>query len=306
MLIGYTVSSECLGQIYSDNFPPPHMVIQDGVDLNKFYNFEEGAKQTVKDQLVVGWVGNSKWGVNEDGIDHKGFNSIIKPAIKELQEEGYNVFLKYADSTEPHTKLSHDEMVGFYNSIDVYLCLSDIEGTPNTVLESMASGIAVISTCVGIVPEVFGVEQKKYMLKHRTKKALKTSILSLYNNPKELEALSKENKIRISNWTWGGKCELFDMFFSNHLNKGAKTKFESILKDEDLTVADSVDSGSSDHELKSKIKRMNHQLIKLDSENKEIVKMLADVKGWYDKEYEVLPLWFKRIGHIIKIALGKR
>jgi len=27
---------------------------------------------------------------------------------------------------------------------------------------------------------------------------------------------------------------------------------------------------------------------------------------WYNKEYEILPLWYKRFGHIIKVIMGKR
>jgi hypothetical protein len=27
---------------------------------------------------------------------------------------------------------------------------------------------------------------------------------------------------------------------------------------------------------------------------------------WYHNEYEILPLWYKRIGHIIKVIMGKR
>jgi hypothetical protein len=30
------------------------------------------------------------------------------------------------------------------------------------------------------------------------------------------------------------------------------------------------------------------------------------VVDWYNKEYEVLPLWYKRFGHIIKVMKGKR
>jgi hypothetical protein len=30
------------------------------------------------------------------------------------------------------------------------------------------------------------------------------------------------------------------------------------------------------------------------------------IKEWYDTEYEVLPLWYKRFGHIIKVFMGKR
>jgi hypothetical protein len=39
----------------------------------------------------------------------------------------------------------------------------------------------------------------------------------------------------------------------------------------------------------------------------EILKSNRDaVVDWYNKEYEVLPLWYKRFGHIIKVMKGKR
>lgn len=31
-----------------------------------------------------------------------------------------------------------------------------------------------------------------------------------------------------------------------------------------------------------------------------------DVLNWYHKEYEALPTWYKRVGHLIKVVLGKR
>lgn len=31
-----------------------------------------------------------------------------------------------------------------------------------------------------------------------------------------------------------------------------------------------------------------------------------DVIDWYHKEYEALPKWYKRVGHLIKVCLGKR
>jgi hypothetical protein len=31
-----------------------------------------------------------------------------------------------------------------------------------------------------------------------------------------------------------------------------------------------------------------------------------EILQWYTKEYEVLPLWYKRFGHVIKIAMGKK
>jgi hypothetical protein len=31
-----------------------------------------------------------------------------------------------------------------------------------------------------------------------------------------------------------------------------------------------------------------------------------DIKQWYHQEYETLPLWFKRLGHVVKVLMGKR
>ncbi|WP_207512314.1 hypothetical protein [Longitalea luteola] len=31
-----------------------------------------------------------------------------------------------------------------------------------------------------------------------------------------------------------------------------------------------------------------------------------EIRQWYHQEYEILPLWFKRLGHIVKVLTGKR
>jgi hypothetical protein len=38
----------------------------------------------------------------------------------------------------------------------------------------------------------------------------------------------------------------------------------------------------------------------------EAEKRANEIKGWYHREYEALPLWYKRLGHIIKVLTGKR
>jgi hypothetical protein len=35
-------------------------------------------------------------------------------------------------------------------------------------------------------------------------------------------------------------------------------------------------------------------------------KQTADNVEWYHQEYEVLPIWYKRLGHIIKVLIGQR
>ena len=214
----YTVSSEKLYNIYSVlNIKKPLMKITYGVDTKKFIPINLERFNNVEErELVVGWVGNSNW---NGAKDHKGINTIIKPAIEELRKEGYKIKLETIDKEENF--VAHDDMPEFYKTIDVYVCASINEGTPNPVLEAMACGTAIISTDVGIVPEVFGEKQKEYILKERSKDELKYKIKQLLKNKSTIQELSKENLESVRNWTWDNKCKQFEEFFDYVIkNKG--------------------------------------------------------------------------------------
>ncbi len=197
----YYVSSNKLKKIY-DELPlskKPYSVITDGINLKEFYPINlERFKNLNNRPLVIGWVGNSAW--EKDSGDPKGVNTILKPAIKELQKEGLDIEMYFADRQE--RMIPHNEMVNYYSKLDLYICTSEMEGTPNPVLESMATGVPIISTDVGIVPDALGPKQKKYIMKERTKKELKRLIKEVYNNRKVLAELSEENLEYIKSWDW--------------------------------------------------------------------------------------------------------
>ncbi|TWI83674.1 GT2 family glycosyltransferase [Lacibacter cauensis] len=323
---GYFVSSHKLMNIYNkiSEYKKPYCVIQDGVDINKFYRKKEKAFSSHNSPLVVGWAGNSAWGQSEDGIDHKGFISIIKPAVEELIQEGYAIKLTYADKQEPHTHIDPANMVDYYNQLDVYICASDIEGTPNPVLESMACGIAVISTDVGIVKEVFGKLQKEYILTERSKEALKKLLLNLIKNREILESLSKENEIRIKNWTWEGRCERFDELFDYYFNQKEMGKLhkkqfpynsaiyrEQLHTNEHLSNFPEINNSQlSTNTTKDTVNTLEQISLEKAEAFSELAnyweKNASEIKSWYHKEYEVLPLWYKRFGHIIKVIRKDR
>ena len=50
--------------------------------------------------------------------------------------------------------LPAEAMPDFFSSLDVYLCTSTVEGGPYPLMEAMSSGCIVVSTPVGIVPEI--------------------------------------------------------------------------------------------------------------------------------------------------------
>lgn len=212
----YTVSSKKLFKIYNENqyiIKKPEMMVTDGVDLSIFKprNLERFKE---KRALVIGWVGNSEWASEKE--DFKGFNTILKPAIKELLEENCEIKTLFADRKEG--MIPHDEMPKYYSKIDVLVCVSKIEGTPNPVLEAMACGVPIISTDVGIVNDAFGKKQKEFILPERNKENLKKTIKKLVNNKKALTELSNENLVQIQKWDWKIITKKFKNFFDNNLN----------------------------------------------------------------------------------------
>ena len=211
----YTVSSKKLLDTYSNlKLENPLMEITDGVDLNLFYPKNIERLNNIKErEVVIGWVGNSKWNANSN--DHKGVHTIIKPAVEELVAEGYKLRLEFTDKQDGF--IPHNEMVNYYSKIDLYICASLNEGTPNPVLESMACGIPVISTDVGIVEEALGEKQKRYILEDRTKECLKEKIKLFINNLDEIKELSNENLERIQEWSWEKKANQFGEFFDKCL-----------------------------------------------------------------------------------------
>lgn len=212
IVTNYAVSSKKLWDIYNhlpDLTVRPQAILTDGVDLTLFtpvdqHRFLDIAHRTVR----FGWVGNSKWAVG----DLKGINTIIKPAIQQLQAEGYAVELYSSDRQA--RMIPHEEMPSYYAKIDCYICASTCEGTPNPVLEAMACGIPVISTDVGLIPEVFGVMQKQFILEERSVACLKEKIKQLLHHPEMFLQLSRENQISIQSWDWKLKAEAFADYFN--------------------------------------------------------------------------------------------
>jgi radical SAM protein with 4Fe4S-binding SPASM domain len=226
---GYYVSSEKLETIYKDvpEYPMPDAVLEDGVDLTVFGpKLLERFDTVGTREVVVGWVGNSKWAKSLG--DQKGVHSILIPAIEELRAEGISIRLHLADRQDRY--IPHSQMPEYYKEIDLYICTSNIEGTPNPVLESMACGIPIISTDVGIVPQVFGPLQKKFILQERSMACLKEAIRRLIAEPELFRQLSNENLEQIKAWDWKFKAEKFADFFNllmrrkNRAEGGVRTK----------------------------------------------------------------------------------
>lgn len=178
-----------------------------GVDIEKFH--PQPPRSTRDDQpLRVGWTGSTA----AHG-DNKGLLDIIQPACDALD----NVQLQIV-SKETHW-LPHAEMAGFYRDIDVYVCASRSEGTPNPVLEAAASARAVISTPVGIVAMLIR-EGVNGLIIERTVEDLTRAIALLRDDRKrcvEMGARSREI-IETEGWPWENRAMNYKRMFEAILN----------------------------------------------------------------------------------------
>ena len=219
----YYVISKKLFERYSkiEAYKPAYGIVHDVCNTSKMIPKNLERFENTNRSLVVGWVGNSA--IKYDGVDLKGFHSLIKPVIQELIEEGYDITEHYADRNIKWR--TPEEMPDYYNEIDVCLCTSIMEGTPLPILEAMSCGIPIISTDVGVVPEALGEKQSAYIIGDReygkndeeVRKALKEKLIDIYQNRKILKELSEENIESIQRYD-GGKIVLeYKTYFENFL-----------------------------------------------------------------------------------------
>jgi 2-polyprenyl-3-methyl-5-hydroxy-6-metoxy-1,4-benzoquinol methylase/glycosyltransferase involved in cell wall biosynthesis len=198
-LDGYAVSSGKLAKIWTEKYRrPPTAETPDGVNRKLFCPMNRERFSAHDRPLVIGWVGNSEWN-KQNGKDLKGVASILNPAIDRLTGEGFLIERRFADRKERWRP--YEEMPSYYSEIDVLVCTSMIEGTPNPVLEAMSCGAAIVSTDVGIVPEVLGPLQKEFIV-DRDVGSVADAIRKLYSDRNLISRLSEENLIQIEAWEW--------------------------------------------------------------------------------------------------------
>jgi glycosyltransferase involved in cell wall biosynthesis len=104
------------------------------------------------DDYKLIWVGNSKWGNRSGFTDHKGLDRIVKPLQVLLECDPKPYRLEIIDSA--NHKLDNDEVLERIARSSYLILCSEHEGTGLPVLEALGLGTKVISTNVGITPEL--------------------------------------------------------------------------------------------------------------------------------------------------------
>ena len=178
-------------------------IVNYGVDTD----FWEPLQKVESDKIRVGWIGSP---------DSKNLD-IAKKVVQGLDVEFLPLNLD-------QNRRSIYGMPNYYNSIDVLLVTSYEEGFHRPTIEAMSCGLAIISTNVGIAPEVlettFGNDQWEYHWSEERTKAHRTQIIDgMRQSLQELDKSSinemgqRNRKLVCKDWSWEKKIGAWERLF---------------------------------------------------------------------------------------------
>jgi GT2 family glycosyltransferase len=173
-----------------------------GVDEKLFKFVDRDAREIFR----VGYVGKSH--------DRKGFNNFIVPACQKAGADLRAQTSKYNEKD----KIDPSDMPEFYKGVDCVVIASDMDGTPNQLLEAAATGRTFVGVPIGNVPEFHN--SKNGFIVERKIDAIAEKIEWLKKHRKQCKIMGIEARKTIeAGWAWKQQSQnykkLFDFILSN-------------------------------------------------------------------------------------------
>ena len=160
--------------------------------------------------LRVGWAGS----LENQGAEHRGVYEILIPAVAAVP--GAELCL----AAREETWRGPEEMLAFYRALDVYVCASRSEGTPNPCLEAAACGVPVITTPVGNMPELIRDGENGFLIA-RNVASLAERLARLRDDPELRARLGKAARATVVDaWDWRRQAARYGAMFEEVLGEG--------------------------------------------------------------------------------------
>lgn len=199
-------------------------IIPLGVDLELFRQYSQASKKTFKKKLgipegrlVIGSFqkdGNG-WGEGNDPKFIKGPDIFCETVKKIAHYQPIHILLtgpargyvkkqlRAANISYTHRYLkNYPAIVHYYNILDLYLISSREEGGPKALLESMACGIPVISTRVGMAPDILTGTLTHSLVDSEDTDGLSHTALRLFSDISVLHETITAQSTAITKYDW--------------------------------------------------------------------------------------------------------
>lgn len=177
-----------------------------GVDTTFFCPLPEPRPRRAG-ELRVGWAGS----LENHGAALRGFHDVIEPAVAAVP----GAILLTA--VREQRWRSRDEMRDFYRGLDIYVCASRSEGTPNPCLEAAACGVPLVTTRVGNMPELISEGENGFFF-DGSAEALANKLTLLRDTPSLVSRMATRIRATIRDWDWSVQAENYARLFDWLLN----------------------------------------------------------------------------------------
>ena len=196
---------EALRELVGLGADPARLVcLTNPVDLSRF------SEPTRVREIVAAWAGTVSHTTDLAG-DAKGLRTHIVPAC-----EAAGVPLEVAERDTD--RWAPEQMGDFYRQASVYVCASAHEGASNSVMEAMASGLALVSTATGNVMELQQSQKRHFggetgiLIVPRSQAGIAQALRSL--TPEAVARMGEINRAEIeARWSWAAWAERYLAFF---------------------------------------------------------------------------------------------
>ena len=201
---GVFVNNLSLYDEYRPSFDVPVFYTPNGVDT-EFYH--PALQKAPSPRLRVGWAGS----LTNREPGYRCYHELIAPAVKAV--DGAELI---AAVREDRWR-SPEEMREYYRSLDVYVCASRTEGTPNPCLEAAACGVPLVTTPVGNMPELVRDGANGFFVEGRVE-SIAGKLCLLRDDLGLRESLSQNMRQDIRAWDWSIRAQAYKQMFEEFLS----------------------------------------------------------------------------------------
>ena len=228
----HTSAENTKNKLINFGFPASKIiVIPLGINPDNFFPYPEEKKENIRNKLkipekkiVIGSFqkdGNG-WG---EGFEPKLIKGpdIFCDAVIELNKR-YDIFVLLSGPARGYVKKrldkaqvqyihkyldDYEKISEFYNALDLYLVTSREEGLPMAILESLACGVPLISTKVGLAPEIINNTKNGFLCNIEDTENIVKRASRIIENTDLKEKITEQGLHDIKNYTWEKTAEMF-------------------------------------------------------------------------------------------------
>ena len=122
------------------------------------------------------------------------------PELAQLQD--LTQTLDIASAVTFTGRVDNEEMPKLYHNADIMLNPTLADNMPISILESLASGVPVVSTNVGGIPYLVQHEKTALLVPEKNPSAMASAVLSLLNDSEQVAKLRQSGIELVSQYTW--------------------------------------------------------------------------------------------------------